>query len=196
MVENLERIKLRCNVASTLRMMGKIVRHSVFRSEMVNRQTLYTIALEVQKARKQKQYFRTHCNETTLEVCLVCTQSTAASTYHIKDLSFDDDFRCIDLAKEVCYEGYCDDFGPMNMSSTIRFIRLLDAEIASFPSAKIVVCADDGPRALTNAVFLLGAYMMIKLDMTPSQVDGRFVWLGKECLESYRDRSRAYQLKL
>ena len=107
--------------------------------------------------------------------------------HHIKDLSFDDDFRRIDLPNVVCYEGYCDDFGPMNMSSTIRFIRLLDAEIASFPSAKIVVCADDGPRALTNAVFLLGAYMIIKLDMTPSQVDGRFVWLGKECLESYRD---------
>ena len=105
----------------------------------------------------------------------------------VKDLSLHDEFRCVHFAHFVRYEAYCDDFGPMNMSSTISFIRLLDAEIASFPNAKILVCASDGPRALTNAVFLLGAYMIIKLDMTPSQVDRRFLWIGKERLESFRD---------
>ena len=46
----------------------------------------------------------------------------------VKDLSFDRTFQCIDLAN-IKYEAYCDDFGPMNMSSTIEFIQLLDSKI-------------------------------------------------------------------
>ena len=80
----------------------------------------------------------------------------------------------MDLSQELQYEAYCDDFGPMNMYSTISFIRLLDFQRANSPDSKIVVRADEGPRALTNAVFLLGAYMIIKLDMTPSLVSDRF----------------------
>ena len=105
----------------------------------------------------------------------------------IKSIVSKDEFHFIYLAQELHYEAYCDDFGPMNMSSTISFIRLLDAELASFPGDKILVYADEGRRALTNAVFLLGAYMIIKLDMTPSDVNERFRWLKQDSIESYRD---------
>ena len=104
-----------------------------------------------------------------------------------KNLSNDKAFRYIHPAKHFHYNAYCDDFGPMNMSSTIGFIKLMDSELASFPDAKIVVCAEDGPRALTNAVFLVGAYMIIKLDMAPAQVSSCFNWLDPSSIESYRD---------
>ena len=79
----------------------------------------------------------------------------------------------------------------MNMSSTIGFIKLMDSELASFPDAKIVVCAEDGPRALTNAVFLVGAYMIIKLDKTPSKVATCFHWLDPAMIESFRDATHS-----
>ncbi len=79
----------------------------------------------------------------------------------------------------------------MNMASIIDFIRLLDAERKAFPRSKIVFCVDEGRRALTNAVFLLGAYMILKLDMTPSTVAKQFSWLDPEAIEPYRDATFA-----
>mmetsp|Transcript_39317 Transcript_39317/g.82322 ORF Transcript_39317/g.82322 Transcript_39317/m.82322 type:complete len:237 (-) Transcript_39317:26-736(-) len=55
------------------------------------------------------------------------------------------------------YHAFCDDFGPMDILSITTFINLLDYELASFPSCKIVMCVEQGRRALANAVFLLGA---------------------------------------
>ena len=105
----------------------------------------------------------------------------------LQGIAFNNQFRCIQLNQAIDYEAYCDDFGPMNMSSTIDFIRLLDSELASFPDAKVVVLAEDSRRALTNAVFLLGAYMIIKLEMRPVEVAHSFRWLDPELIESYRD---------
>ena len=42
-------------------------------------------------------------------------------------------------------------------------------------------------RSLTNAVYLLGAYMILKLNFAPSQVERRFSFLDRSSLESYRD---------
>ena len=53
--------------------------------------------------------------------------------------------------------------------------------------SNIIFVAPDGPRALTNAVFLLGAYMILKLDTTPSDVAQLFRWLNNTSIESYRD---------
>ena len=44
----------------------------------------------------------------------------------ITDLMLEDQFQFIDLSQELQYEAYCDDFGPMNMYSTISFVRLKD----------------------------------------------------------------------
>jgi hypothetical protein len=43
-----------------------------------------------------------------------------------KQIKFDRNYRCLYLSQVVEYEPYCDDFGPMNVSSTIDFIRWLD----------------------------------------------------------------------
>jgi cell division cycle 14 len=89
------------------------------------------------------------------------------------------------------YNPYCDDFGPLNMSSTIVFVKLLDAELASFPQTSVVVCAPDGKRPLTNAVFLIGAYMILRRDTSPSDVADLFRWLDPASIESYRDATFA-----
>jgi cell division cycle 14 len=44
---------------------------------------------------------------------------------------------------------------------------------------------------LTNAVFLLGCYMILKLDMTPEQATSRFRWLAPSLIEPYRDATFA-----
>ena len=78
----------------------------------------------------------------------------------------------------------------MNMSSTIRFIKLLNAKIAECRKARIpclVYVVDSGRRALTNAVMLLGAYLILNLDMTPDQVKMRFESKPIDELEDFRD---------
>ena len=92
--------------------------------------------------------------------------------------------------RRLRYYSYRDDFGPLNMSSTTHFIQLLDdmiAECASQSIHQLVYAVDSGRRPLTNAVMLLGCYMILKMDMTPDQVAARFAWIGDERLEDFRD---------
>ena len=88
------------------------------------------------------------------------------------------------------YHPYCDDFGPMNMTSTIYFIKLLDEAISKCAAMyinDIIYFVDSGRRALSNAVMLLGSYMILKHDVTPRQALERFAWIGRERLEDFRD---------
>ena len=89
------------------------------------------------------------------------------------------------------YFAFCDDFGPLNMSCVIRFIELLNSETSSFPSKKIIVYAESGRRALANAAFLLGAYLLIQLDMPLADVLGRFSWADASLVQPYRDATYA-----
>ena len=79
----------------------------------------------------------------------------------------------------------------MNISCIARFIQSVDAELRSFPNNKVVLCVDDGPRHLTNAIFLLGAYMILKLDKTSSDVATTFAWMDHSIIESYRDATNS-----
>ena len=60
------------------------------------------------------------------------------------------------------YEPFCDDFGPMRLSHVFRFIELLDDTLAKYSDEKIVYCVEPkDPRAFSNAIFLLGAYLQL-----------------------------------
>ena len=100
-------------------------------------------------------------------------------------------FRCFHPHSEIRYSALCDDFGPMNMSSTIRFIMMLDAETKNHPNSKIVYCAGGSRRELTNAVYLLGSYMLLQLDMTVDAVSKVFAWLPPDATEDFRDATYA-----
>ena len=53
------------------------------------------------------------------------------------------------------------------------------------------MCVEEGRRPLTNAVFLLGAFMILKHDMEPQRVTEEFKWLDAALLERYRDATYA-----
>ena len=90
---------------------------------------------------------------------------------------------------ELTYDAFCDDFGPMNLASICKFIELLERELTSSDSCRIAYCVDPGQRVFTNAVFLLGAYMVIKLRMDAAQVSETFSPLTRTRSEPYRDAS-------
>jgi cell division cycle 14 len=96
-------------------------------------------------------------------------------------------FRCFQPQTVIFYQPYCDDFGPMNCASVVRFIEMLDHELVSYPSCKIMYCVEAGRRALTNAAFLMGAYMILKLKMTTEGVSVAFSWLDQSMIEPFRD---------
>ena len=64
---------------------------------------------------------------------------------------------------------------------------MLDQDLVEFPSCKIVYCVDPGRREFTNAAFLLGAYMILKLNKPVNEVTAKFDWLDECMVESYRD---------
>jgi hypothetical protein len=67
----------------------------------------------------------------------------------------------------------------MNMACIVDFIRLIDSKLNDFPDRKLVLCVASGKRELTNAVFLLESYMILKQDKSSDAVDASFRWLGQ-----------------
>ena len=96
-------------------------------------------------------------------------------------------FRCFKPQKYLKYHGFCDDFGPMNFVTITRFMELLDRELKLYPSSKIAYLVDPGRREMTNSAFLLGSYMIIKLNMSADDVLKAFSWLNEDCIEEFRD---------
>ena len=101
------------------------------------------------------------------------------------------DYQIFQPQKSLKYYPICDDFGPMNLASTTRFIEMLEDEICDFPESKIVFYADPGRRALSNAVYLLGAFMILRLNSTATETSKRFSWLDPNLLEPFRDATFA-----
>jgi cell division cycle 14 len=90
----------------------------------------------------------------------------------------------------VQYHPYRDDFGPMNLSSTIHFIRMLDEKIQECVASNIdqvVYSVNDGQRSLSNAIMLLGAYMILMQDNTPDEVAKAFAWIDRDQVQDFRD---------
>ena len=100
-------------------------------------------------------------------------------------------YRFFKPPKSVQYYPLCDDFGPMNMSSVLRFVQAIGDEIEAHPTQKIIYVVDHGRRSLTNGVFLLGSFMVLKMKMTASEISNCFSWLNEEISEPFRDATFA-----
>ena len=87
----------------------------------------------------------------------------------------------------LLYHSFCNDFGPMNLSSVASFIEQLENEIRLHKDSIVVYCVSAGKRALTNAVFLLGCYMILKLKMSKHGLEDIFDWLDDANSEGFRD---------
>ena len=89
--------------------------------------------------------------------------------------------------ESIHYFSLCDDFGPMNLASVVSFVLQLDDELEAYPECIFFYCVDAGKRALTNAIFLLGSYMILRLHLNVKEVSNSFSWLNRKVLEPYRD---------
>jgi hypothetical protein len=99
--------------------------------------------------------------------------------------SLDQIFHCFSTDELFEYRPVQDEFGPLRLSRVIAFTELLSNEIATHPHNKVVYYVGKGSKNLTNAVFLLGAYMILKLNETAESASKRFDWIVDGMLEPY-----------
>ena len=71
-------------------------------------------------------------------------------------------FKYFELDDTMSYVGFADDFGPMNMASIFSFCELLDSQLEKFVTDDLALVARSDPQPLTNAIFLLGAYLIMR----------------------------------
>jgi hypothetical protein len=81
--------------------------------------------------------------------------------------------------ESIQYFPSCDDFGPMNMASVIGFAKQMHRELSDNPGCRFFYRADAEKRALTNAIFLLGAYLVLMVDLASDEVADD-CWRGLE----------------
>jgi cell division cycle 14 len=78
----------------------------------------------------------------------------------------DEAFKCIPVEDTTEYLGFADDFGPLNLASIYQFCGSLERRLKSDSSRQVAVISRPDPRSLTNAVFLVGAYLIMCLDFS------------------------------
>jgi cell division cycle 14 len=93
------------------------------------------------------------------------------------------------ISDDISYWSFCDDFGPMGFLSLSRFLISFDQEIQTCASQSkhLVFCAEAGPRSLTNAAFLLGAFLLLRRGAAPDDAHARFAAIPRARLEDFRD---------
>ena len=87
------------------------------------------------------------------------------------------------------YIPFCDDFGPMSLSHIARFIETLQSLLDENPMSAILYCVDICPKKITNAAFLLGAYMVLEMHLSPEDTQSAFEDLEPCLLLPFRDSS-------
>ena len=85
------------------------------------------------------------------------------------------------------YHPFCDDFGPVNIDNITTFIRLLDAKLSASKNRIVIYSVQPAKRALTNAVFLVGAYMIVSRRVPWTEVSHRLGSIFARLVEPYRD---------
>jgi hypothetical protein len=107
----------------------------------------------------------------------------------IHGLRLGDSFECFhssELSTGLLYLSIPDDYGPTSLACIVDFIRLLEVRLHTPSRKKLILCLDAGRPALTNTVFLLGSYMILRQGKAASAVAASFHWLERH-MEPYRD---------
>ena len=112
-----------------------------------------------------------------LDGCLYLSTST---------YSYDQHWRVFTAEDELAYTPFCDDFGPLNLDQIFRFCELVEKERSMHPALKLVLQINGTNRTTTNAVFLLGTYLVHSHRMSPTEILDIFSLLLPQ-LEMYRD---------
>jgi len=87
------------------------------------------------------------------------------------------------------YSPFCADFGPMNLSCVYRFIKLLKEKMENpaLAGKKLVYFTGITAQMRTNAVFMLGCFMISELGMTPEEAWAPFSGFSPSPFLGYRD---------
>ena len=93
---------------------------------------------------------------------------------------------CFDTDEIITTSRLSNDFRPLNLHYVLAFCKLLDQKLADFPDRKLVYCVEKHPRSVTNAAFLLGSYMVLRMHLAPQMVWACFDDIADE-LVPYRD---------
>jgi cell division cycle 14 len=96
------------------------------------------------------------------------------------------------VEKSLVYESFADDFGPLNLASVFKFCQILDRKIEESPARIIVMDNSTSVKSTTNAVFLLGAYLIMRRDYTVSKVVDTCMEVMR-LIVTYRDVSPGLQ---
>jgi hypothetical protein len=97
-------------------------------------------------------------------------------------------FKYFSVQGVLSYHPFYDDFGPMSLSNITSFCSLVDMHLNQNPKKLVALQSLPDRRSLSNSVFLMGCYMIMKLGMRPEEVESRFGSL-QDCLASFRDVS-------
>jgi len=87
------------------------------------------------------------------------------------------------------YEGYCSDFGPVNLGSVVRFCRFMRERLHDPRLAKrqLVYYCDPDTAYVTNTAFLLGAYLVLVEQWSPESAANVFAKIEPCPFRQFRD---------
>ena len=83
------------------------------------------------------------------------------------------DFTYIAANGLIHYEGFADDFGPMNLASIFQFCDFIDQELDNTKTS-IALWSLKDRCDITNTVFLVGSYMLLRREANLETVLGVF----------------------
>jgi protein-tyrosine phosphatase len=92
--------------------------------------------------------------------------------------------------KVLKYHPLANDFGPLDLPSTLRYIEFMDARS---DSSTILVHVSDyrAPQLCANSACLIAIYASIRCDLTPAQIWGKFHTVPRTLIPPFRDASSA-----
>ena len=66
------------------------------------------------------------------------------------------------VEQEVEYVSFANDFGPLNLGSVHTFCEILETKRDQHPGQNLALQCKSDPRSVTNTVFLVGCFMILK----------------------------------
>ena len=98
----------------------------------------------------------------------------------------------LDIAPLLQYDSFRDDFGPMSLGTAHKVFNALESCLMENPLKTIMIPSELKSKALTNTVFLLGAYLIMKFDASLDELTAVFQPVNG-WLVSFRDVSPGQQ---
>jgi len=101
----------------------------------------------------------------------------------------DDKHHWFSTDRILSYSPFCADFGPVNLSCVHRFIKILKEKMESpaLSAKRIVLFTGITAQLRTNAVFMLGCFLLTEKGMSPEEAWAPFASFAPSPFLGYRD---------